>query len=158
MMQATGSAITMRFTAASDQCRDPVSGRVPQSSLDRVSSLSQEGWTGHPSMTPRHITQERHQTDGRIVKRPRRARNEPANTSRDPIFWDTLSKVWLTRAALQEIDRRSELHQATKRSPPDLGEKANIDTTYFARHGGPDLSHLRNVCVIPVAPFHVINC
>ncbi|KAI0398937.1 hypothetical protein F4802DRAFT_611271 [Xylaria palmicola] len=51
---------------------------------------------------------------------------DPSNFS--PDFWDNLSKIWLTPRALRELDRRNRIR-------PDLAR--------FARHGGPDLQHLR---------------
>ncbi|KAH8708341.1 hypothetical protein GQ44DRAFT_816071 [Phaeosphaeriaceae sp. PMI808] len=93
-----------------------------------------------------------------------------------PAFWDNLSKVWLTKQALIELDRRNSQarpspshspHQRTRRpATRDLvakqtatGFQAADNTDYLsrcrpkshlkaigslARHGGPDLSDLRN--------------
>lgn len=91
-----------------------------------------------------------------------------------PAFWDSLSKIWLTKGALKELDRRNTqpvsnppspcqrayrpvtrrffttlkptqsvydfLHSCTPRTLKDLKK--------FARHGGPDLSDLRGVCIL----------
>lgn len=73
---------------------------------------------------------------------------------RPPSFWNTLSRVRLTRSALTEFDRR-------------LAQKEDVQTEYthtvnveypqgralqrlkrMARHGGPDLSHIRGVCSV----------
>ncbi|KAI1746445.1 hypothetical protein F4782DRAFT_524470 [Xylaria castorea] len=62
-----------------------------------------------------------------------------------PEFWDRLSKIQLTRRALEELDRRTK----TKRSPPSPRLAPACTTTTprdlvrFARHGGPDLCDLR---------------
>ncbi|KAK3336901.1 hypothetical protein B0T19DRAFT_471902 [Cercophora scortea] len=55
-------------------------------------------------------------------------------------FWDKLSKVWLTRNALREIDRRNSAQPAPKPAAPAV---YTTDLVRFARHGGPDLHHLR---------------
>ena len=68
-------------------------------------------------------------------------------------YWDSLSKLWLTRRALDELDRR------TKASPvkrtvsrglslgdkPGQPEKFSKQLKRFARYGGPDLRELRGV-------------
>ncbi|KAK3304811.1 uncharacterized protein B0T15DRAFT_363760, partial [Chaetomium strumarium] len=61
-----------------------------------------------------------------------------------PEFWDNLSKVPLTRRALRELDRRNSTQPALGPAVPA------VCTAYlarFARHGGPDLRHLRAVCL-----------
>ncbi|KAI4162736.1 MAG: hypothetical protein LQ342_003623 [Letrouitia transgressa] len=89
-----------------------------------------------------------------------------------PAFWDSLSKIWLTKDALKELDKRST--QSVPNLPPPyrrahrpvtrrfLANLKSSEATYnflynyaprtlkdvklFARHGGPDLSGLRGVC------------
>lgn len=69
---------------------------------------------------------------------------------RPPGYWDTLSKVWLTRGALREFDRRND--QAAEESlslipttlPTPLGPYRQ-EIKRFARRGGPNLTHLRGV-------------
>ncbi|CRG82659.1 hypothetical protein PISL3812_00003 [Talaromyces islandicus] len=61
-------------------------------------------------------------------------------------FWDNLSKVWLTRNALQELDRRNS--QASVRKPirsvkPVTCNELQSVPRRFSRQGGPDLSDLR---------------
>ena len=56
-------------------------------------------------------------------------------------FWNSLDKAHLTRTALSEIDQRNALKP---RPPPAVGV-APADIARFARHGGPDLCHLRGV-------------
>ncbi|KAK2589819.1 hypothetical protein QQS21_012499 [Conoideocrella luteorostrata] len=57
-----------------------------------------------------------------------------------PEFWDNLSKVWLTPRALRELDRRNSEQPSSK--PSSVGVSCK-DIGRFARHGGPDLRHLR---------------
>ena len=87
--------------------------------------------------------------------------------------WDNLSKVWLTKGALRELDRRN--IQAARSLPPsphrrtrqpsgqadtilqtaqnhasclhEYWPRPSKDIELFAKHGGPDLSDLRNVCI-----------
>jgi hypothetical protein len=95
---------------------------------------------------------------------------QPFSKLPPPAFWDNLSKVWLTRRALKELDRRN-AQSASNQSPvqpkvkkprtrsairefkhtqsaipkpvdPSLGRAL----LRFARHGGPDLSDLKGVC------------
>ncbi|KAI8958187.1 hypothetical protein F5Y11DRAFT_362951 [Daldinia sp. FL1419] len=56
-----------------------------------------------------------------------------------PEFWDRLSKVELTRRALEELNRRTK----TRRPPPTRTITTPRDFARFARHGGPDLCDLR---------------
>ena len=62
-------------------------------------------------------------------------------------FWDSLSRLWLAPDALRELNRRNALLEA---APPQSDRKPeyqklprNIEA--FARHGGPDLSDIRQV-------------
>ncbi|KAG8413130.1 hypothetical protein J3459_015773 [Metarhizium acridum] len=57
-----------------------------------------------------------------------------------PEFWDNLSKVLLTPRALRELDRRNNAQPLPTFSVPQL-YPARL--ARFARHGGPDLRHLR---------------
>lgn len=59
-----------------------------------------------------------------------------------PAFWDNLSKVSLTRWALRELDRRNDNNPPKAATAPAV---RTTDLTRFARHGGPDLRHLRGV-------------
>ncbi|KAK0655232.1 hypothetical protein B0T16DRAFT_317809 [Cercophora newfieldiana] len=58
-----------------------------------------------------------------------------------PEFWDGLSKIWLTRAALEELDRRTARRPSFP--PPGPSGQDTRELGRFARHGGPDLSDLR---------------
>ncbi len=66
-----------------------------------------------------------------------------------PEFWDNLSKVWLTRRALRELDRRN---NAQPPSAPVASAPAvfTSDLARFSRHGGPNLRHLRGVCMLAI--------
>ncbi|PWI64308.1 hypothetical protein PCL_11279 [Purpureocillium lilacinum] len=63
-------------------------------------------------------------------------------TNFPPLFWDNLSNVSLTTRALRELDRRNEAQQHSPISSGS-GEAVPKDKARFARHGGPDLRHLR---------------
>jgi hypothetical protein len=58
-----------------------------------------------------------------------------------PGFYDNLSKVWLTRLALRELDRRNNVEP----KPFVPANEYSTDLARFARHGGTDLHHLRGV-------------
>ena len=70
-------------------------------------------------------------------------------------YWDSLSKLWLTRRALDELKRRnrhtaSPVRTAAARrldwgGEPDPLEYPSKQLKRFARHGGPDLRDLRGV-------------
>ena len=89
-----------------------------------------------------------------------------------PTFWDSLSKIWLTKHALRELNRRNTpQHPSCRRARrpitrgllaewrttgqrvtvADLLSNASLsylkDIKRFARHGGPDLSDLIGVRV-----------
>jgi hypothetical protein len=96
--------------------------------------------------------------------------NHPTGSQTPAAFWDNLSKIWLTRRALEELDRRN----TRPTSPHKLvtrhaiaewkAKEENWEPTQpavdflvccsaecleeiqlLARHGGPDLSVLRGV-------------
>jgi hypothetical protein len=97
------------------------------------------------------------------------------STEHHSAFWDKLSKIWLTKYALRELGRRNgkRVTQSTSRQVPQsvtrpitqsfrkgrrsaqtAGELLHTytaeeakDVQLFARHGGPDLSDLRGVCI-----------
>lgn len=60
-------------------------------------------------------------------------------------FWDSLSRLWLAPDALRELNRRNALLEASPLQPDRKSEyqvlPRNIEA--FARHGGPDLSDIR---------------
>lgn len=77
-------------------------------------------------------------------------------------FWDSLSKVSLTQHALKEHNRRNRL-AANLVTPaperrPDSSKGVGADCIKrFARHGGPDLSDLRGVSMIPLLTEFTAN-
>jgi hypothetical protein len=63
-------------------------------------------------------------------------------------FYDSLSKVWLTRRALKELDRRTSQANSRRRpasTPRRVTRSASIQIQRIARDGGPDLRDLRGV-------------
>lgn len=70
-------------------------------------------------------------------------------------FWDSLSKVWLTRRALDELNRRNRERTKAVRpavvrnlDPKDatrLLRNPSLQLKLFAKHGGPDLRDLAGV-------------
>lgn len=75
-----------------------------------------------------------------------------------PAFWDNLSKVWLTRGALKEIDRRNAAHPTPPRRASTLPSRKAYSESLerFARHGGPDLCHLRGVRCPSLPPIFIV--
>ncbi|KAI1974678.1 hypothetical protein LOZ53_003380 [Ophidiomyces ophidiicola] len=88
------------------------------------------------------------------------------------VYWDNLSKIWLTRDALEELDRRNSASSSISGPPHshhrpftrqlqarlkrryqtltpdsliDLQPESLSEIRRFSRRGGPDLSDLRNV-------------
>ena len=58
--------------------------------------------------------------------------------------WDSQSRLWLASDALREIDRRNAL--LAVKTPKGVCEVVfPKDIEHFARHGGPDLSDIRQV-------------
>lgn len=62
-------------------------------------------------------------------------------------LWDSLSRVWLASDALRELNRRNALTAAENRRKVSKVDPLITarDVEHFARHGGPDLSDLRQV-------------
>ena len=97
-----------------------------------------------------------------------------------PAFWDSLSKIWLTKYALRELNRRNSpspsAYHRTRRpiTRNILAERKNIrrtvsaadltdrysprqlkDIKRLARHGGPNLRDLTSVCIARLLLFNV---
>ena len=93
------------------------------------------------------------QRDSQQVQRKykyRRKRRRGSDSSWDraeQLYWDSLSRVWRAPDPLKELDRRNALlaakppHEICKSEHGDLPR----DVVQFARHGGPDLSDIRQV-------------
>jgi hypothetical protein len=87
-----------------------------------------------------------------VAKRQKLSPEKKARSGhRPPSFWDKLSKIRLSRGALKEFDRRND---QTEYSPSLLPKPTTTSLPRqdlhkikrFARHGGPNLAHLRGVC------------
>lgn len=98
----------------------------------------------------------REQSSHADEERPRTAKRHKRHSSPragyyPPRFWDTLSKVYLTRGALKEFDRRSKQTgplPVTKPKAPSSTRLLRSNLHYLrqvAREGGPDLTSLRGV-------------
>ena len=77
-------------------------------------------------------------------ERKARSRHRPAN------FWNTLSKIRFSRGALREFDCRNQQRECrpfllSKPTTTSLPEQDLNKIKQFARHGGPNLAHLRGV-------------
>jgi len=113
--------------------------------------------------------------------------NHPSRSQPPSVFWNSLSKSWLTKRALREQDRRNrQAAPSPSRSPHRRArrpvtrkfiaeQKTNREAAHctgylsrctprilknislFARHGGPDLSDLRNVCLTKHLPASIIK-
>lgn len=85
----------------------------------------------------------------RPAKRKRSAQSDVHTGHRPPGFWDSLSKVHLTRGALREFDRRiAQYGQPSSLVAVHSGastEPRIRQLKRFSRHGGPDLTHVRGV-------------
>ncbi len=71
-------------------------------------------------------------------------------------FWDSISEVLLTPRALKELDRRNGqsrsapiVHATTATTGPVLNGSKYRYLQAFANDGGPDLSALHRVSIIP---------
>ncbi|KAI0201748.1 hypothetical protein F4808DRAFT_459517 [Astrocystis sublimbata] len=71
----------------------------------------------------------------------KKIRSNVERSNYPPRFWDCISKIPLTSRALRELDRR----RNTQPTPnlDTLGEVYSRGLAQYARHGGPDLRHLR---------------
>src|SRR6266699_1795274 len=85
------------------------------------------------------------------TKKIKSRRGIQSTSNFSPQFWDDLSRVWLTPRALRELDRRNRIQPPSE--PEVHAGDCPTDLARFARHGGPDLHHIRTV--IPYCcPFH----
>ena len=61
-------------------------------------------------------------------------------------FWDNLSRIWLTRPAIQEFDRGAvQLAMTKPESPLNLKGCSVKKLKHFARHGSPSLCDMKGV-------------
>jgi hypothetical protein len=132
-------------------------------------------------MSESYTSRKRQRTDQDPLHQSRTARSKrqklsefPASQSQSPpAFWDNLSKIWLTKRALRELNRRTRQHserlsyprarrpgtrnllaawKRTHPSGPDILDGCIAETlrdiAQLARHGGPDISDLRGVWIL----------
>lgn len=125
---------------------------------------------------------EQHPPSPPASKRHKKLHYNPAGGYIDtPAFWDNLSKIWLTKRALREFDRRinrprspcSEARRPTtrnllaeqkstrqRRSVADFlsngSSTCSKEIERFARRGGPDLSDLVGVSAVDFLAFCVL--
>lgn len=104
----------------------------------------------------RGAIEEEHSTTATPDSPPKSAKgSRHSQRERTTAYYNSLSKLWLTRRALQELDRRNKqrasLVRPTVARDLGLGDESdqleNLSTRLkrFARHGGPDLRDLREV-------------
>lgn len=62
-----------------------------------------------------------------------------------PRFWDGLSRVWLTRNTLRELDRRNRTISSPGCLETARTRRVSPTLKGFAKQGGPDLTDLRGV-------------
>ncbi|KAK3700528.1 hypothetical protein LTR37_015929 [Vermiconidia calcicola] len=91
-------------------------------------------------------------------QQPSAKRSKTSRSRYSAQFWDPLSKVPLTRRALQEFDRRTKLGQSTpavgaKKAPAPrrLLRSGTRRLKNLAKNGGPDLSKLRGYADTPTS-------
>ena len=122
---------------------------------------------------PERLTPQQNKTLQHVSKRQKSS--HPNGSQFPPAFWDNLSKISLTKRALEELDRRNtqaalnsrpphpRSHRSiTRRVPAELkkssqpltpvvkylchcGTRDLENIKQIARHGGPDLSDIRGV-------------
>jgi hypothetical protein len=137
-----------------------------------------------PMHTPRYVNSRKrphselpslHETPRQLQKKHKV--NHPSDSQLPAAFWDNLSKVWLTRNALRELDQRNnraaqsvlphrQISKPVTRATLARWKKENQQATHpaakfleyctpqllkdiqkFARLGGPDVSEIRGVSV-----------
>lgn len=82
-------------------------------------------------------------------------KNQESQQKTNIAYWDSLSKLWLTRRALDELNRRNRKRASSVRTTVarglDLGDEADLlknpskKLKRFARHDDPDLRDLGGV-------------
>ena len=103
----------------------------------------------------RGAIEEHHSTATPHPARKKAKRRRQLQQETNTAYWDSLSKLWLTRRALDELDRRTRQEASPARPTVarglDLGDESgqlkNLSTQLkrFARHGGPELGDLVRV-------------
>lgn len=180
-MDATASPhmalYTHRFPPSSNPPPHHAESEVPTIENHHMPELLLSGSRSRRRLEPSQLNE----TSRPVSKKQRLS--SPSGSHPPPAFWDNLSKLWLTKGALREQDRRNiQAAPSLPRSPHRRARwpvtrdflaksKRNHQTTQytadylryyeprilkdiklFARHGGPDLSDLRNVCIARYLP------
>lgn len=124
---------------------------------------------------PQLINSRKRQRSEQSPRQPLSKRKKYRSPQPQPAFWDNLSKSWLTKRALRELDRRNAQSASNSPSPTqrphqtltrhaltelkkygqpnqltpgllyDCSPSSLKDIKLFARHGGPNLTDLRGV-------------
>ena len=102
----------------------------------------------------RGAIEEKHSTPAVLHPPQKKAkRRHQSQQETNTVYWNSLSKLWLTRRALDELDRRNRHRASPVKSTStrglDLGDEPGLNLSKqlkrFARHGGPDLRDLGGV-------------
>ena len=140
-------------------CRSSTEEADPRATLCNVQSsmttAAPENQTSCCRKRKRTATEEEYSTIAASSPQPpwkRAKRPFESQQEANVAYWDSLSKLWFTRRALKELNRRN--RQAADpvniRRPDRSGEPAILKNfssqlKRFARQGGPDLRDLREV-------------
>ena len=106
----------------------------------------------------RTATKEEHSTIAATLPQPpwkRAKRPFQSRQEADTTYWDSLSRLWFTRRALKELNRRNRqtaspvrigsIRRLDRSGEPAALENCSSQLKRFARQGGPDLRDLRGV-------------
>ena len=118
------------------------------SSKPTVAPDSQPRPTGRKRKYRTLLSQQRETQKSLHEIRTKRHRTPDPHSDRiGRLYWDSLSRLWLASDALRELDQRNALLAAE--GPQEVCQLEHQipsrDLEHFARHGGPDLSDIRQV-------------
>lgn len=102
-----------------------------------------------PKKLKRPLTQDHAPGDGKRNGKRAKTSEDGFLIRTTPAFWDNLSKIWLTRGALQELGQRQESLRTRTVSPVPAPLLTDIPLEVpprFARQGSPRIDDLRGVC------------
>ncbi|KAG9252484.1 uncharacterized protein F5Z01DRAFT_230756 [Emericellopsis atlantica] len=91
---------------------------------------------------------------------PRLKKPKHSNLEYPPSFWDNLSTIPLSRAALRELDRRNRTNAASwspRPAQPQQLPQACRDIKEFARRGGPNLLDIRGYAPPDLLPAPIAS-
>ena len=106
----------------------------------------------------------------RKLEHPEQGQRNTLRQPKGPAYWDNLSRIWLTRGALKELDRRNSNPEYYRLAIPQFGTnqedgwKPQFASDFLrdcaprclkqlkrlSRQGGLNLSELRNVYDLPL--------